>query len=146
MLPNLKGMTIAEARSAWDATTFTGAILPPPPDANALARVTAQQARQGGTPLSPQPAPGVTCLDPDTDPPIDLLLTTGAAWPNPPNPPCQVPHMIDKRRTVAQADWNAAHFTGSFSPANGNFVVKNQSIPGFSWVPCASSITVSHQP
>ena len=146
MLPNLKGMTIAEARSAWDATDFTGAILPPPPDANALARVTAQQARQGGTPLSPQPAPGVTCLDPDTDPPIDLQLTTGAAWPAPPNPPCQVPHMIDKRRPVAQADWTAAHFTGSFSPPNGNFVVKNQSIPGFSWVPCTSSITVSQQP
>ena len=77
---------------------------------------------------------------------LDLLLTTGAAWAPPPPPPCQVPHMIDKRRPVAQSDWTAAHFNGSFSPTNGNFVVKNQSIPGFSWVPCASSITVSNQP
>jgi TadE-like protein len=146
VLPNLKGMTIAEARAAWDATDFTGATLPPPPDVNPNARVTAQQARAGGTPLSPQPAPGVACLDPDTDPPTDLMLTTGASWPAPPPPPCQVPHMIDKRRPVAQSDWTAAQFTGSFSPTNGNFVVKKQSIPGFSWVPCASTITVSNQP
>jgi hypothetical protein len=146
VLPNLKGMTIAEARSAWDATDFTGAVLPPPPDGNALARVTAQQARQAGTPLSPQPAPGVACLDPDTDPPTDLLLTVGAAWPAPPPPPCQVPHMIDKTRPVGESEWNAAGFSGSYSPPNGGWTIKSQSIPGFSWVPCASSITVSNRP
>ena len=89
---------------------------------------------------------GVTCLDAAADPPIDLEVTTGAAWTPPPDPPCQVPHMIDKTRNVGEGEWDAANFTGTFSPPNGNWTIESQSIPGFSWVPCDASITVSQHP
>jgi hypothetical protein len=148
MLPNLIGMTISQARSAWSATGFAadGELLPPGPDPDANAVVTAQEAQEGGTPLTTQPEPGVTCLDPAAAPPIDVEVTTGAAWPPPPDPPCQVPHMIDKTRNVGEAEWVAENFTGTFSPANGNWIIKSQSIPGFSYVPCEASITVSKDP
>jgi hypothetical protein len=145
MVPNLVGMTIAQARAAWAATDFdTGEFLPPPPDANALARVLSQSLLQDGAPVTAEP--GVTCLDPASDPPLDMRVQLGAAWPNPPPAPCQVPHLIDKQRNVAAQEWTRALFTGSFSPTNGNFKIKSQSLAGFSWVPCESSIVVSQQP
>ena len=146
MVPNLIGMTIAEARDAWDDTAFDGEILPAPPDVDPFARVTVQEAEQAGTPLPSQPRPGVTCLDPDADPPIDIDLTIGTGWPPPPDAPCQVPHMIDKTRPVGAQEWVAAGFSGIYSPSNGGWTIKSQSIPGFSWVPCESSIVVSKDP
>jgi hypothetical protein len=145
VVPNLLGMTVADARAAWTATDFdTGEFLPPAPDANPAARVLSQAVLQDGAPVTTEP--GVTCLDPATDPPLDMEVQLGAAWPAPPPAPCQVPHLIDKQRNAAEAEWDGADFTGSFSPPNGNFTIKSQSIPGFSWVPCESSIVVSNQP
>ena len=145
VVPNVIGMTIADARAAWSATSFPGAVDPPEPDADPAAVVTAQAASQDGAPVDT--SPGVTCLDPLDEPPVDLELEVGAPWPEPPAVPCQVPHMIDKQRGAAEGEWTTSGFAASaFSPDSGNFKVKWQSLVGLSWVPCESSITVSQTP
>ena len=126
-----------DASGAWDDSPFTGALtaVPTPGDPDAV--VTDQVTRPNVS------EPGVTCLDPAAN----VEVTLGPPWPDPPAAPCQVPHLIDKRRPVGQAEWFARGFaTGTFSPTNGNFTIKSQSLVGFSWVPCSSAITVSQQP
>lgn len=143
VVPNLVGMTIAQARAAWEATDFdTGTFLPEPPDDDPLDRVLSQEVLQGGTPVTVEP--GVTCLDPASEPPIDIEVTIGAAWPTPPPAPCQVPHLIDKHRDDANDEWDDAGFTGAFTPTTGNFKIKSQSLVGFTWVPCDTPIQVSN--
>jgi hypothetical protein len=146
VVPNLTGMTIADARSAWAGTDFdTGEFLPAPPDANPLARVLAQTVLQDGSPVTTEP--GVTCLDPASDPPIDMEVQLGAAWPAPPPAPCQVPHLIDKPRDDGEDEWVDAGFERpKFSPGNGGWVVKSQSLVGFTWVPCDTAIIVDNKP
>ena len=135
-VPNLIGMAIGQARLAWADTDFTGEFLPAPPDTDPNLVVTAQTTSPTAS------VAGVTCLDLASDIEVDL----GSAWPAPPPAPCQVPHLIDKKRDVGQADWVQAHFTGTYSPTNGNFTIKSQSLVGFSWLPCTSAITVSASP
>jgi hypothetical protein len=138
VIPNLIGMTVTDARDAWDDSNFTGEVMPPPPDDEPDAVVTAQVTFQGGDEVESEP--GVTCMDLATD----VELTLNAPWPDPPAAPCQVPHLIDKTRSVGQSEWYGKGFqTSTFSPTNGNFTIKSQSLVGFSWVPCNSSITVS---
>lgn len=141
VIPNLIGMTVEDARITWDDSDFTGEFLPAPPDDEADAVVTGQVMSQAGDEVSSEP--GVTCMDPATD----IEVSLGDPWPDPPAAPCQVPHLIDKKRSVGESEWYGKGFlTGSFSPTNGNFTIKSQSLVGFSWVPCNSSITVSQQP
>ena len=146
VVPNVLWMTIADARAAWGATAFTGDVLPPGPDPDPNAVVVTQTLVQDGSNVASEP--GVTCIepDPDPDPPYDLELTVGSPWAPPPPAPCQVPHMIDKTRAEGQTEWVSAGFTGSYAPTNGNWKIKSQSLVGFSWLPCDSSITVSNQP
>jgi hypothetical protein len=143
VVPNLIGMTIADARDAWEATAFAGELLPPGPDADSDAAVKSQETKQDGTIVSSEP--GVTCLDPTDEPPIDVEVVLGSAWPEPPPAPCQVPHLVGKTRNVGEAEWWAAQFTGTFSPGQGNWVIETQSLAGFSYQPCESSITVSQR-
>lgn len=140
VIPNLIGLTITEARAAWDATGFGDVLVPPLPDDEPDAVVVAQTTFQNGSEVASEP--GVTCMDLATD----IELTVGNPWPDPPDAPCQVPHLVDLRRTVAQGMWYDAGFApGTFSPTNGNFTIKTQSLVGLSWVPCDSEITVSAQ-
>jgi hypothetical protein len=142
VVPNVVGMTITEARAAWAATAFTGEVLPPGPDADPLAVVTGQDLTQDGSPVVADG--GVSCLDPTADPPYDIELDAGSPWPDPPAVPCQVPHMIDKKRNAAQSGWVTAGFLpAKFNPGNGNFNVKWQSLVGLSWQPCDAVITVA---
>src|SRR5690606_33801306 len=55
VVPNLIGLTIDEARTAWNATSFVGELSPPPPDATPDAAVTTQQLLQDGTPITGEP-------------------------------------------------------------------------------------------
>lgn len=144
VVPNVVGVTIAEARAMWGATAFEGDVLPAGPDPDPTVVVTSQTLSQDATPVTAEP--GVTCLDPVATPAYDLEVDVGPAWPDPPPAPCQVPHMIDKIRPDGQTEWGAAGFTGSFSPTNGNWKIKSQSLVGFSWLPCETSITVSQHP
>jgi Flp pilus assembly protein TadG len=136
VVPNLIGMTLTDAEDAWADSAFTGTLtsVPTPgdPDAVVTAQVTAPDSSE----------PGITCLDPAAD----VEITLGDPWPDPPAAPCQVPHLIDKTRPVGQADWYAHGFAaGTFSPTNGNWKIKWQSLVGFTWVPCESEIVVDNQ-
>lgn len=140
VVPNLVGLTLGEARTVWDDSAFTGTFDPAPlPDEDLEAVVLGQATSQAGAPVASEP--GVTCMDLLTD----LAVTLGDPWPDPPDAPCQVPHLIDKSRSVGESDWftKGLFLPGTFSPTNGNFTIKSQSLIGFSWVPCDSSITVS---
>jgi hypothetical protein len=138
-------MTVADARDAWNAVTFAGEFAPSEPDANPNAVVDSQAMSQDGAPFAAEP--GVTCLDPALDPPIDVdVEPLGEPWADPPPAPCQVPHLIDKSRPDGEDEWFAAGFAGTYSPSNGDWQIKSQSLVGFSWLPCESSITVSEQP
>jgi PKD repeat protein len=61
---------------------------------------------------------------------------------------CTVPHLDGVKRNSAQADWNAAGFTGTVSDGpgapNGNYTIKSQSLTATSSVPCSSSVVVNN--
>lgn len=141
VIRNLIGLRVDDARTAWESdTAFTGTFDPPQPDPDPSAAVTAQTTSQGGSPVASEP--GVTCMDPATD----IQVTVGAPWANPPPAPCQVPHMIDKTRSEGSTAWYGAKFVaGTFSPTQGQWKIKWQSLVGFSWLPCDSTIVVDNK-
>ena len=133
--PNVIGMTVGAARTAWDAdfdvANFT-------PDISDDARRVVSQT------TTPASEPGVTCLALSAQ----INVVTGDPWPSPPPPSCKVPSMIDLKRSEGQAAWSAPGIPGGFAPANfnpknGNFTIKSQSLVGGTWLPCSASITVS---
>jgi TadE-like protein len=137
VVPNVIGMTLTTAVDAWDDSAFTGTLtsVPTPGDPDAVV------TDQGTSPDVSEP--GVTCLDPAAD----VEVTLSDPWPDPPVAPCQVPHLIDKTRPVGQVEWYGKGFAaGTFSPTNGSWKIKSQSLVGFSWAPCTTAITVSQQP
>lgn len=140
VLPNMVGLAVSDARAAWQTGPFADAtFLPPEPDADSHAVV----VDQATSPTSSQP--GVSCLVPGTDV-TQVAVALGDAWPDPPPAPCHVPHMIDKNRSTAQADWFYAGFAAdTFSPTTGNFKIKWQSLVGLSWVSCDSQVTVDNK-
>jgi hypothetical protein len=140
LVPNLIGLPIADARAAWAAGAFTGASFEPPePDADPDAVVEDQTT-------SPTASdPGVSCLVPGTDV-TEIAVETGDPWPDPPEAPCQVPHMIDLNRPQGQGAWYGKGFVANtFSPTNGNWKIKWQSLVGFTWVPCNTPVTVDNK-
>jgi Flp pilus assembly protein TadG len=58
---------------------------------------------------------------------------------------CEVPRFsVDETElSAAQGIWNAAGFTTTVQPTNGNFKIRSQSLTGGTPVPCDSTITVS---
>jgi hypothetical protein len=132
-VPNLIGTTVGQARSVWTAT-FNGDFQPDNQDSRV---VTAQETEPEAS------QPGVTCISLDSS----ITVEHGAPWPPPPPPSCRVPNMVDNTRPVAHADWNEAGFVpANFSPQNGNFTVRRQSLVGGDWHACGASITVSPNP
>ena len=141
VVPNLTGLPIADARDAWAASAFgTATVLDPPlPDDDSVVE---------GQTTSPvdAPQPGVSCLIPDVDV-TTISFTVGDPWPDPPPAPCWVPNLIDKTRQIGESQWYDRGFVaGTFSPTNGNFRIKAQSLVGLSYQPCTASITVSAAP
>ena len=133
--PNLIGMDVGDARNAWDAdfdvVNFT-------PDIDDDARRVVSQT------TTPTSEAGVTCLALTAQ----INVVTGDPWPSPPPPSCKVPSMIDLKRSEGHAAWIAPGIPGgfapgNFSPTNGNFTIKSQSLVGGTWVPCSASVTVS---
>ena len=136
IMPNLTGMTLADAQAAWVSAGFTATSFtadggdPALPDQDRT--VTAQVTTPASSPGDCIDAAGAT---------IDV--TTGEAWPAPPPTPCRVPNMINLKRAEGQAAWANALFTGSFDPTSGNFTIKSQSLVGGTYVECTAAITVS---
>lgn len=132
-VPNVIGLSVADARAAWDADFDSASFTP---DIADDARKVDSQA------TSPSSTPGVTCLDLAAS----MTVVTGDPWPAPPPTPCRVPNLIDLRRSEGAVKWADALFLGSYNPANGNFTIKSQTLVGGTYVTCEASITVSATP
>lgn len=132
-VPNVIGLRVADARAAWDADFDSAGFTP---DIADDARSVVSQA------TSPSSTPGVTCLDLTAS----MTVVTGDPWPVPPPTPCRVPNLIDLRRSEGEVQWNQALFVGSYSPGNGNFTIKSQTLVGGTYVTCDASVTVSSSP
>ncbi len=126
-IPNLLGVTVAKARTAWTAAGFTGAFLPTGNDA----RIVIQQV------TDPASSPG-DCL------PVTTTVTVAhdSPLPAPPPAPCKVPSFINTSSSAASGTWTTAGFTGqiTFKPPNGAFTISSQSLVGGTYVSCGSPI------
>jgi hypothetical protein len=129
--PNLIGITVEDARDAWEAS-FTGGFFPGDDDDQ---RVISQET-------APASDPGVSCLF--TGASIEVEL--GEPWPPAPPAPCQVPNLVDRKRSAAAAEWQQAGFMTQLQPTKGNFEVKSQTLVGGTYLSCDATITVSPQP
>lgn len=141
VVPNLIGMTLADARAAWAAAGFLSDNFEADGGDPALldqSRVVASQTTDPGT------TAGVECADLAITT-VDVL--TGEPYPAPPPTPCRVPNMIQLTRSEGQAAWVARGFNiGNFSPAQGNFTIRSQSLVGGTYVTCGASVIVSANP
>jgi len=133
-VPNLKGMTVSEARSAWSMAGFTGTFTPTSQDTMVV-------TDQVTTPTS---QPG-DCLEPDTS----VAVSYANPPPPPPASPCKVPSFVNTPSGTASASWTQAGFNGanlSFETNGGHqlpYTVKSQTLVGGTYVSCAASITLS---
>lgn len=131
-VPNLIGVTVATARSAWTAAGFTGAFLPADSDTRVVnAQVTDAPSNPGD------------CMPPGTS----VVVSHGPPLPAPPPAPCKVPSFINTSSANAQTTWTNAGFDGgniAFS-RGGTFVIQSQSLVGGTVISCAAEIEVSHK-
>ena len=129
-VPNLIGVSVAEARSTWTAAGFTGAFTP---DAGSDASVVVSQT------TTPAAAPGA-CIEPDAAVQVAYDEPPGS----PPAAPCKVPSFVNTNTAQAPAAWSAAGFTGTLSyKQNPPFIVKSQSLVGGTYVSCSAAIVLS---
>ena len=137
-VPNLVGTLVGGAAAAWTGAGFTGDLTADGGDPSALApnRVITSQV------TAPTSEIGVDCLDPAST----VNVVTGDPLPVPPPRPCRVPNMINLTRRQGEAEWIRELFAvGNFSPANGNFTIKSQSVVGGTYLPWTAPVTVSAQ-
>ena len=134
-VPNVRGITVADARDAWTDAGFTGAFLPTGNDT----RVVIDQV------TLPAGDPG-DCMEPDTS----ITVSHGPPLPAPPPAPCKVPSFVNTSSSTATGTWTDAGFLAnniSFKPPNGNtFTIQSQSLVGGTYVGCDSSIEVRRNP
>jgi hypothetical protein len=135
-VPNLSGMTVDQARSAWTASGLGGTFTPATGVGD---RVVTDQF------TTPVTAPD-DCVEPT--PPIDTVqVSYGAALPSPPAQPCLVPSFSNDASAGAGTKWTNAGFTGTVTFKNTNklpYTIKSQSLVGGTFVSCASGITLSN--
>jgi hypothetical protein len=130
-VPNVRGMTVADARSAWTTAGFTGAFLP---TGNDTRLVVDQVTLPAGDPGD--------CMEPDTT----MTVSHGPGLPAPPPSPCKVPSFINTSSSAALGTWTLAGFEAnniSFKPKNQTFTIKSQTLVGGTYLSCDSSILVS---
>ena len=135
-VPNMIGMELGDARDAWTDAEFTGTMTADggDPAAPNQSRVVVEQT------TDPASEAGVECRDPATT----VNVVTGDAWPTPPIAPCKVPSMINLTRPQGQAEWvNKGFSAANFSPSNGNFTIRSQTLTGSTYVPCTAVVSVS---
>jgi hypothetical protein len=140
-VPNVTGLSVADARTAWTDAGFTGAFTVDGGGDPALidnARLVTDQA------TVPPTVAGVSCEALTTE--IDV--TTGDPLPAPPPVPCRVPNLINLKLDEGRAAWAAAGFDPANLTAEGrnNFNIRSQSLVGGNYVTCDATITVSSDP
>ena len=134
-VPDLRGMTVADARAAWSAAGFSGTFLPTGNDT----RIVIDQV------TLPPSDPG-DCMEPVTE----ITVSHGPPLATPPPQPCQVPSFVNTQSSAATVTWTGAGFSASnisFKPSGGNgFVIQSQSLVGGTFVSCDSSIELRQKP
>lgn len=133
-VPNLRGMTVAAARTTWTNASFTGAFLPTGNDA----RLVLEQV------TDPVTSPG-DCVEPTAS----VTVSHGPPPAPPPPPPCLVPSFVNTLSTDATATWTDAGFEANnltFKPKNQAFTIKSQSLVGGTYVSCGATVEVSKTP
>jgi hypothetical protein len=140
-VPNVIGLSVADAQAAWTDVGFTGAFTVDgggDPAAIDTARIVTDQD------TTPDTTEGVTCELPTTT--IDA--TTGDPRPPAPPVPCRVPNLINLKLDEGRVAWAAAGFDPDNLTADGrnNFNIKSQSLVGGNYVTCGATITVSSTP
>lgn len=134
-VPNMRGVSVAEARAAWTAAGFTGAFLPTGNDS----RVVIEQV------TNPASDPG-DCLEPNAT----VTVSHGPPLPAPPPAPCRVPSFVNTSSATATGRWTDAGFDAaniSFKPPSRNaYVIQSQTLVGGTFIGCDSAIEVSKQP
>ena len=140
VVPNVIGASVDDARDAW-APPFDPALFTADggdPDLVDGARIVESQTTE------PPSTPGVTCLDLLT---TEIEVVTGEAWPAPPPVPCLVPNMINLKRAEGLTAWSSAGFASAkYSPTNGGFTIKSQTLVGGTYVNCGASVSVAPSP
>jgi hypothetical protein len=132
-VPNLIGITVADARDAWTDAGFTGEFLPTGNDS----RVVVAQ-------VTDAPSDPGDCMPPETT----IIVSHGPGWPAPPPQPCRVPSFVNTSSATAGTRWTDAGFDAanlSFS-RGGTFTILSQSLVGGNLVSCDASIELSHRP
>jgi beta-lactam-binding protein with PASTA domain len=124
VVPNLFGLTVANARTSWTTAGFTGSFSPASGSDTLI--VDGQNPTRG-----------------DCKPASSTMTVTFGAGPPPPTETCVVPQLVGRDADAAQADFTVAGFTGAYIKAQtGSFVIQFQSLIGGQPYPCISSITV----
>ena len=132
-LPNVTGMTVADARAAWDATDFTGTFTPPTGtyDSDIVVSQTATPAADPGDCAVPETALSVAYVPPPAPPPL---------------PPCKVPSLVNTSTALAMGTWTGAGFIGAHLTFKNDpppqYTIKAQTLVGGTWVSCESSMEV----
>jgi TadE-like protein len=133
-VPNVRGVTVLDARNAWTNAGFVGQFLPTGNDT----RVVIDQA------TLPASDPG-DCMEPDTT----MTVSHGPPPPAPPPAPCKVPSFVNTSSAAATTTWVGAGFAAgniSFKPKNQTFTIQSQSLVGGTYIGCGSSIEVRKNP
>lgn len=121
VVPDMVGMRVSAARTAWSSAGFTGSFSP---SSSSSTDVVTSQSRTAGT-----------CL------PASTTITAG-------HESCRVvPAMVGTTLSSARSAWTAAGFTGAFSPSSGsnsNVVTTQNQVAGDCMV-AATTVTVQHE-
>lgn len=135
IVPNVLGMTVASARSAWSTAGFDPAVFEPPTgdDERIVSSVT----------FGPDGVARGQCREPAE---VTLIRVESVAPPPAPvPPPCRVPSFVNTPRADAQGTWDDADFSTliRFQPPASNWtMVGRQSLVGGSYAACSSEITL----
>jgi hypothetical protein len=139
IVPNMVGMSVAGARSAWTTARFTGGIIPTVADGKETYTVTAQVT-------TPASSPG------DCRPLSTTLVLTTSTPSSCSSGEVNVPNLIGQKVSDARSTWTAAGFAaGSFSPASGSDaeeVTKQTTSPSSApgdCLPATATVTVEHR-
>lgn len=128
-VPNLIGLTVAQARSTWNAAGFDSGTFSPATGSDS--DIVDDQT------TAPVSAPG-DCRPPDT-----TVTVTHSA---PPPPQCTMPQVIGKTVSAGLTEFQTAGFTGTYTvqrPPGGNYAIKSQSLVAGQDYDCTAGVTVA---
>jgi beta-lactam-binding protein with PASTA domain len=133
IVPNMVGMSVGAARTAWSGAGFTGTFTPDTSAGKDAETVTAQNT-------TPSSSAGDCVVKAAT-----VVVTSNSVG------PCAapneiVPNMINLTVAAARSTWTGTGFTGTFNPTSGSDsdIVTSQSQSPGSCVATTTAVTVGH--